>query len=98
MSGLSYPHAEHPAPGTTMELAPGVRWLTMPMGGSLNHINLYLLEDTDGWWVVDTGLSLPQTRELWHEIFTTRTRWPTRDRCDLHPHAPGPHRPGADDH
>lgn len=70
MSGLNYPHAEHPAPGTTMELAPGVRWLTMPMGGSLNHINLYLLEDTDGWWVIDTGLSLPQTRDLWHDIFT----------------------------
>jgi glyoxylase-like metal-dependent hydrolase (beta-lactamase superfamily II) len=67
---LKYPHAEHPAPGTTVELAPGVRWLTMPMGGSLNHINLYLLEDTTGWWIVDTGLSLDQTRELWHEIFS----------------------------
>ena len=56
MSELKYPWDKHPAPGTTMEVAPGVRWLTMPMGGSLNHINLYLLEDTNGWWVVDTGL------------------------------------------
>ncbi len=52
-----------------MEVAPGVRWLTMPMGGSLNHINLYLLEDNNGWWVVDTGLALPQTEALWREIF-----------------------------
>ena len=45
MTDLQYPHEAHPAPGTTIELAPGVRWLTMPMGGgSLNHINLYLLE------------------------------------------------------
>ena len=59
MSELSYPWDKHPAAGTTQEVAPGVRWLTMPMGGSLNHINLYLLEDTHGWWVVDTGFGLP---------------------------------------
>ena len=52
-----------------MEVTPGVRWLTMPMGGSLNHINLYLLEDRLGWWVVDTGLALPETETLWREIF-----------------------------
>ena len=71
MSQLSYPYAEHPAPGTTVEIGPGVRWLTMPMGGgSLNHINLYLLEDATGWWVVDTGLNLPETRGLWEDIFS----------------------------
>jgi glyoxylase-like metal-dependent hydrolase (beta-lactamase superfamily II) len=69
MNSLEYPYDEHPSPGETVEVAPGVRWLTMPMGGSLNHINLYLLEDSDGWWVVDTGLPLPNVTELWHEIF-----------------------------
>jgi len=69
MSELSYPYAEHPAPATTQEIAPGVRWLTMPMGGSLNHINLYLLEDRDGWWVIDSGLSLPETAAHWRNIF-----------------------------
>ena len=64
MTDLEYPWAEHPEPGTTLEVAPGVRWLTMPMGGSLNHINLYLLEDRDGWWVVDTGLPLPDVSAL----------------------------------
>jgi hypothetical protein len=38
--GLKYPYDEHPAKGTTMEVAEGVRWLTMPMWGSLTHINL----------------------------------------------------------
>jgi glyoxylase-like metal-dependent hydrolase (beta-lactamase superfamily II) len=69
MSQLDYPYGKHPAPGTTQEVAPGVRWLTMPMGGSLNHINLYLLEDRDGWWVVDTGLALRETASLWGSIF-----------------------------
>ena len=66
---LTYPYDKHPAPGTTVEITDGVRWLTMPMGGSLNHINLYLLEDRDGWYVVDTGLGTPATAELWHTIF-----------------------------
>jgi glyoxylase-like metal-dependent hydrolase (beta-lactamase superfamily II) len=74
MTQLDYPYADHPPPGTTQEVAPGVRWLTMPMGGSLNHINLYLLEDRDGWWVVDTGLALPETEQLWREIFARELR------------------------
>lgn len=66
---LKYPYADHPAPGTTVEVAEGVRWLTMPMGGSLTHINLYLLEDDDGFFVVDTGLPSPDVKKLWHQIF-----------------------------
>jgi glyoxylase-like metal-dependent hydrolase (beta-lactamase superfamily II) len=69
MSVLDYPYADHPAPGTTVEVAPGAHWLCMPMGGSLNHINLYLLDDRDGWYIVDTGLPNEQVRELWHRLF-----------------------------
>ncbi len=65
----SYPYADHPPPGTSLEIAPGVRWLSMPMGGSLNHINLYLLEDAAGWYVVDTGLANEQVRVLWQQLF-----------------------------
>lgn len=69
MAELRYPWGDHPAPATVRDVAVGVRWLTMPMGGSLSHINLYLLEDNDGWWVVDTGLGNAQTRDLWHRLF-----------------------------
>ena len=69
MSALTYPYAEHPAPGATVEVAAGVRWLTMPMPGSLSHINLYLLLGDDGWWVVDTGLAIADTAKWWRRIF-----------------------------
>ena len=69
MNELRYPWDAHPQQGTTFEVAPGVRWLTMPMGGSLTHINLYLLEDHDGWYVVDTGLANRETEGLWRTIF-----------------------------
>lgn len=71
-SALEYPYADHPVPGSTREVAPGVHWLTMPMGGSLSHINLYLLDDGDGWYVVDTGLGNQQTATLWHRVFEQR--------------------------
>ena len=35
----------------------------------LNHINLWLLEDGDGWTIVDTGVGLDDTRALWERIF-----------------------------
>lgn len=70
-NGLTYPFTDHPTAGTTVEVAEGVRWLSMPMMGSLTHINLYLIEDHDGWYVVDTGLATKETRDLWHQVFDT---------------------------
>jgi len=64
-----YPYSEHPSAGTTLKIAERVYWLTMPLEGSLNHINLYLLEDTDGWYVVDTGWNDTRTRDLWDKVF-----------------------------
>src|SRR6267378_7748017 len=40
---LQYPHAAPPAPGETLQVAPGVHWLRMPLPFALDHINLWLL-------------------------------------------------------
>src|SRR6185436_20247568 len=45
---LLYPHPVVPAPGATVIVAPGVRWLRMPLPFALDHINLWLLEDEIG--------------------------------------------------
>ena len=66
---LTYPYESVPDFGATMEVAPGVHWLRMPLPMSLNHINLYLLEGADGWTIVDTGIRGEETRDLWHDIF-----------------------------
>jgi glyoxylase-like metal-dependent hydrolase (beta-lactamase superfamily II) len=44
----------------------------MPIPGSLAFINIYLLRDHDGWWVVDTGVNNDQTKQLWEQIFAER--------------------------
>lgn len=66
---LDYPCGDPPPPGQSREVAPGVRWVRMPLPFTLNHINLWLLEDGDGWTAVDTGLGWEKTRELWRSIF-----------------------------
>src|SRR5436853_7039981 len=71
MSSLDYPFAELlPLPGTTHVVAPGVRWLRMPLPFQLNHINLWLLEDGDEYTIIDTGIGDAITRKHWDEIFS----------------------------
>ncbi len=66
---LAYPHLDGPAPGTTRLIAPGLRWLRMPVPFPPEHINLWLIEDGEGWAIVDCGLGLDETRLAWERIF-----------------------------
>src|SRR5579859_4741973 len=70
---LQYPYAEPPPPGETREVAPGIRWLRMPLPFALNHINLWLLEDEGGWTAVDCGLGDEPTRALWERVFESQS-------------------------
>lgn len=70
--GLIYPFAEKPQPGETIEVAPGVLWLRMALPFQLNHINLWLLEDGDGWTIVDTGLNDGATKANWERVLEGR--------------------------
>lgn len=65
---LTYPYPEPPAFGTTAEIAPGVKWLQMPLPMSLKYINLYLIEEDAGWVLIDTGIRGSKTRDLWPQI------------------------------
>ncbi|RMF07448.1 MAG: MBL fold metallo-hydrolase, partial [Alphaproteobacteria bacterium] len=58
-----------PAPAQSVRIADGVHWIRMPLPFALDHINLWLLEDGDGWTVVDTGIKLTELRRLWEEVF-----------------------------
>ncbi len=41
----------------------------MPLPFALDHINLWLLEEADGWTIVDTGYGVTATWELWEGHF-----------------------------
>lgn len=62
---LIYPLQSPPAPGQSVEVAPGVLWLRMPLPMALNHINLWALADGDSWTIVDTGMQTTDTAAAW---------------------------------
>lgn len=66
---LTYPFEDHPEPGEVREVVTDVFWVRMPMPGRLDHINVWLLRDYDGWTIVDTGLNRDNIREWWEHIF-----------------------------
>ncbi len=62
---MHYPFTTPPAPGTTLDVLPGVQWLRMPLPFALDHINLWLVDERDGHTLVDTGYGDDATRTLW---------------------------------
>jgi glyoxylase-like metal-dependent hydrolase (beta-lactamase superfamily II) len=71
---LHYPLGDTlPAPGTTLEVAPGVRWIRMALPFALDHINLWLLRDEldgrQGWTVVDCCISRDEAKAQWEQVF-----------------------------
>ena len=69
--GLSFPFKTPPETGHSLEVVPGVHWVRMPLPFRLDHINLWLLEDGDGWTLVDTGISGAKSKGLWETLFGT---------------------------
>ncbi len=65
---LHFPITEAPAQGIPTAVAPGVYWLRMPLPFSLDHINLWIIEDDDGWNLIDTGIGTEACVELWRKI------------------------------
>lgn len=66
---LDYPFETVPPRGTTLEVAPGVHWIRMPLPYALDHINLWALDDDAGWAIVDTGTRTDENAQVWRELF-----------------------------
>lgn len=70
---LLYPFETPPEVGQTLEIVPGVVWMRMPLPMALNHINVWGLEDDNGWAVVDTGMRTDETLATWRALFALTT-------------------------
>ena len=67
--GLFYPHGEKvPGGSEVIEVADGVLWARIPLPWSLDHINIYLFKEDDGWSVVDTGSRGQTGKDAWAAI------------------------------
>jgi len=75
-SQLHYPLADQlPERGSTIEVAPGVRWIRMSLPFALDHINLWLLRDQidgrEGWTIVDCCIAQEEAKAQWESIFAS---------------------------
>jgi glyoxylase-like metal-dependent hydrolase (beta-lactamase superfamily II) len=62
---LNLPFPAPPAPAEAIEVADGVLWARLPLPFRLDHVNIYLIEDGQGFALIDTGIDNQTTRELW---------------------------------
>ena len=66
--GLRYPWETPPAHGAeSIEVAPGILWLRMPLPMKLDHVNIYALDEGDSWTIIDTGFSSKKSKAIWAE-------------------------------
>jgi glyoxylase-like metal-dependent hydrolase (beta-lactamase superfamily II) len=56
---------EIPPPGEARDIVPGLRWMRFPLPFAPHHVNVWLLEDGDGWMAVDAGVANDETRGHW---------------------------------
>jgi glyoxylase-like metal-dependent hydrolase (beta-lactamase superfamily II) len=73
---IEFPFPAAPKPLEWIEAAPGVLWLRLPLPFRLDHVNVYLVEDGDGFALIDTGIDNAASREIWQALF----EGPLRDR------------------
>ena len=68
--GLTYPFGgAEPGEGDMMAVAPGINWVRLRIPGPLKHVNCWLLDDSGGVAMVDTGMNTGEARAAWKAVF-----------------------------
>lgn len=50
-------------------IAENIYQIRLPLPFALNHVNCYLLRDSEGWTMLDTGLNWPESQQAWQAAF-----------------------------
>lgn len=62
------PFEQPPAEGEAIEVAEGILWMRLPLPMKLDHVNVYALDEGDGWTIVDTGFDTGRSRRVWQAL------------------------------
>src|SRR5260221_4687284 len=66
---LRSPWENHPGQDQVVEVMPGILWARLKLPFRLNHVNIYLLADGDGWAMIDSGFGDEETIAAWTTLF-----------------------------
>lgn len=69
-NAIRYPFDVPPVEGQLIEVADGIFWTRMPLPMALDHVNVFILDDGDGWTIVDTGFDTKRTRAIWKGLMS----------------------------
>ncbi|KAA2313810.1 MBL fold metallo-hydrolase [Pseudooceanicola sediminis] len=67
-NGLDHPFPDAPTTGQAIRVAPGVLWMRLALPLSLDHVNIYAIEDGDGWFLWDAGMGDAPTLSTWETL------------------------------
>jgi len=67
-AGIRYPFDTPPAEGEATEVAPGVLWMRLPLPMALDHVNVFALDEGNGWTILDTGFDSKRGRAIWGRL------------------------------
>lgn len=73
-SQICYPFRKHPEPGKVLEVAEGIWWLSTPLPFRLRAINAFLVEEKEGWTIVDCGYGSRDARSQWESVWRDRMK------------------------
>lgn len=57
-----------PEPGRPVPVTEGIFWLRLNLPFALNHVNVWIVDDGDGWTLIDTGLGDLPTKAVWDDL------------------------------
>ncbi|WP_374646238.1 MBL fold metallo-hydrolase [Tabrizicola sp.] len=86
--GVRHPFETAPAEGQAIEVAEGILWLRLPLPMALDHVNIFALDEGDGWTIVDTGLSSKRSKAIWERLLAGPLRGKPVVRVILTHHHP----------
>ena len=65
---IQTPWEKPPGHGEALKVAEGLYWIRMPLPMKLDHVNVYVLDDGDGWTLIDTGMGSRKTKGIWEVL------------------------------
>jgi glyoxylase-like metal-dependent hydrolase (beta-lactamase superfamily II) len=64
------PNRHLTALGPKIEMSPGLFGMRLPLPFALDHVNVWLLRDDDGWTLIDTGIANDDTKAFWSHFIS----------------------------
>jgi len=67
--GVTWADFTQPEQGTWTPIIDGyLYWVRMPLPFQLNHINLWVIDEGDGWCLIDTGIQTEAVKDCWRRL------------------------------